>query len=341
METPDLSDVAVVILNFNTVEFLGQFLPKVIAYSGKAQVVVADNGSSDGSAQLVSEKFPEALLIKIPENKGFCAGYNYALSQIQATYYVLLNSDVEVTPGWLLPLHSLLERNSQIACCQPKILSWHQRDRFEYAGAAGGLIDALGYPFCRGRLFDHLERDEAQYNDTKPVFWATGACLFIRASLYHEVGGLDERFFAHMEEIDLCWRLKRHGHEVYYQGKSQVFHVGGGTLAASSPRKTYFNFRNNLFLLTKNLPLGRLAWLLPLRLVLDGLAAIKLLGQPNGLQHVTAILKAHIAWYRALPTLLKQRGQVKHSGLPLAGWYKGSVVVDYFLKKRKKVGGGS
>ena len=239
-----MTKTAVVILNYNGEKFLREFLPVVIKLSGNAKIVVADNGSTDLSVELLKQKFPTVELIRLDNNYGFCGGYNRALKQVEAEYYVLLNSDVEVTPEWLEPLVALLDSSSDIAAAQPKVLSYNDKDHFEYAGAAGGFMDSLGYPFCRGRLFDITEKDTGQYNDTREVFWATGACLIIRSAVYHKLGGLDEDFFAHMEEIDLCWKVQRAGHKVYYCGTSHVFHVGGGTLSKSNPRKTYYNLRN-------------------------------------------------------------------------------------------------
>ncbi|HZY82308.1 MAG TPA: glycosyltransferase family 2 protein [Cyclobacteriaceae bacterium] len=269
--------IGVVILNYNGRSHLENFLGTVVRYSDDATIIVADNGSTDDSLNFISKNFPTVAIIDIGDNLGFCGGYNFALKKVEADYYVLLNNDVEVTEGWLRPLKQLLDDDSSIAAVQPKILSWRRKDLFEYAGAGGGFIDTLGYPFCRGRLFRTLEKDRGQYNDTVPVFWATGACLVVRAKLFHELGGLDKDFFAHMEEIDLCWRLKRLGHKVYYCGKSTVYHVGGGTLSEGSPTKTYYNFRNGLVMLIKNQSAAQLFWKLPLRIVLDWVAALQLL----------------------------------------------------------------
>ena len=245
--------IAVVILNWNGRHFLEKFLPDVIRFSSDdASVVVADNASTDDSVEYLKKNFPSVRIILNEKNEGFTGGYNRALEKVEAEFYVLLNSDVEVTQDWLKPLLRLMDANKKIAACQPKILSYHEKDKFEYAGAGGGFIDKNGYPFCRGRIFSELETDHHQFDDERPVFWATGACMFVRASVYHELKGLDENFFAHMEEIDLCWRMQRAGYEVYYCGKSTVYHVGGGTLPKNNPRKTYLNFRNNLITFTKN-----------------------------------------------------------------------------------------
>src|ERR1044071_7927501 len=286
-----MNQIAVVILNYNGKAHLEKFLPGVVRYSPEARIVVADNGSTDDSLTYITKYFPGVEIIDNGSNLGFCGGYNHALKKVSAEYFLLLNNDVEVTEGWLKPLLDILGRDQNIAAVQPKILAYRQKNRFEYAGAGGGLIDALGYPFCRGRIFDTTEEDHGQYNDTLPVFWATGACLMIRSKLFHELGGFDEDFFAHMEEIDLCWRLKRRGHKIYYCGSSTVYHLGGGTLAAGNPTKTYYNFRNGLDMLIKNQSGGQLLWKLPLRLALDWVAAVKfLLGTPA---HAWAVMRAH------------------------------------------------
>jgi len=226
-----MTRVSVVVLNYNGRHLLEKFLPSVVKFTPKAQIIVADNGSTDDSVNLIRTAFPSVDIIRIPANLGFCGGYNFAMRQIASEYTVLLNSDVEVTPGWADPILKLLDERSDVAAVQPKILSYHNRDRFEYAGAGGGFIDALGYPFCRGRVFDFIENNTGQYNDSREIFWATGACMFIRTELFARLGGFDEDFFAHMEEIDLCWQLKRLGLKIYYVGESTVFHVGGATLA--------------------------------------------------------------------------------------------------------------
>ncbi len=332
-----MTEVAIVILNYNGRKFLDQFLPSVIANSSGAQIIVADNGSTDDSVAFLKQRFPAVGLICSATNRGFCGGYNFALRQVDATYYVLLNSDVEVTPGWLAPVIKLFESNPQLGAAQPKILSQRNRTQFEYAGAGGGLIDGLGYPFCRGRIFNSVEEDRGQYNDVRPVFWATGACHFVRARLYHQLGGLDEDYFAHMEEIDFCWRLQRAGYEVYYQGASTVYHVGGGTLSSLSPKKTYFNFRNCLSMITKHLPLNELLWKLPVRLVLDWIAALKFLLQPSPADAL-AVLKAHLYFFSHLVVEFRKRKLLE---LSLRGFktttprYPHFIVVDYFLLGNK------
>lgn len=327
-------ETAVVILNYNGKHFLQQFLPGVIAHSGNAKIIVADNASTDDSVNFLKENFQNQIeTIQLETNKGYCGGYNAALKQVEATYYVLLNSDVEVTPGWIEPVIQLFRQDANIAAAQPKILSHQVRDEFEYAGAAGGFIDSLGYPFCRGRIFNTSEKDTGQYNDTRQIFWATGACLFIRASVFHEHKGFDEDFFAHMEEIDLCWRIQQAGNSIYYTGQSKVYHVGGGTLAKSNPRKTYFNFRNGLSLLIKNLPAAQLVWKIPARLVLDWLAAIKfLLG--GFAADSWAVLKAHADFLKHLPRDYSKRN-TPLSANTIKTIYKGSLLFGYFLQGKK------
>ncbi|MBI3218164.1 MAG: glycosyltransferase family 2 protein [Bacteroidetes bacterium] len=334
-----MTEVAVVILNYNGKKFLQQFLPSVINHSPNAEIIVADNGSTDDSITFLAKEFPSIRVIKSNQNLGFCGGYNFALKQVDAKYYVLLNSDVEVTHGWIDPIVQLFESNPSIGAIQPKILSKLKPDEFEYAGAAGGMIDSLGYPFCRGRIFDHMEKEQGQYNDVVPVFWATGACHFVRASLYHQLGGLDEDYFAHMEEIDFCWRLQRAGHQVYYHGASTVYHVGGGTLSSSSPRKTYFNFRNGLSLVFKHLPLVQLLWKLPLRLLLDWVAASKFLLQPS-MPDALAVFKAHASFFSGFRNELKKRKKLKRElkNFSVHEFYPHFLVIDYFLFGKKTFG---
>ena len=271
-----MKKVSIVILNWNGEEMLRTFLPSVLFCSSgqDVEICVADNGSTDGSCSLLEEEFPSVRLIRLNQNYGFAEGYNRALEQVEAEYVVLLNSDVEVTVDWLLPLITFMDRHPQVGACQPKILSQKNRDYFEYAGAAGGFIDSLGYPFCRGRIFETVEKDEGQYNTNMPVFWATGAALMVRQQLYKEVGGLDGLFFAHMEEIDFCWRLRSRGYAIYCIPASVVYHVGGATLKKENPRKTFLNFRNNLLMLYKNLPQKELSSVMFKRSILDWVAAI-------------------------------------------------------------------
>lgn len=301
-----MSRVAVVILNYNGEKLLREFLPSVLANSGDADIYVADNGSTDGSLALLEREFPAVSRIPLSQNYGFCGGYNRALEQVDAEYYVLLNSDVEVTPGWLEPLTALMDSNSLVAAVQPKILSYRHRPQFEYAGAGGGFIDSFGYPFCRGRLFEHVENDEGQYNDTRQAFWASGACMMIRSEQYHHFGGLDEDFFAHMEEIDLCWKIQRTGSQIWYCGQSTVYHLGAGTLDYNSPRKAFLNFRNGLNMLIKHYSAGDLLVKLPVRIVLDWVASLMFLikGKPRVMW---AVWRAHVEVIRNLSRTLSKR----------------------------------
>ena len=265
---------AVVILNWNGKKMLERFLPSVTAHTqGDAEVIIADNGSTDDSLDFVRAQYPGLRIIELDKNYGFAGGYNRALQQVKADYYVLLNDDVEVTPGWIEPVVAQMQQHPDTAICQPKLLMYDQRDTFEYAGGAGGFLDKYGYPFCRGRMFTSLEQDNGQYNTPGEIFWASGAAMFVRADVWHQLGGLDDDFFAHMEEIDFCWRTHLAGYRVRYCPQSTVYHVGGGTLPKSSPFKTELNFRNNLSMLYKNLPVKRRGWVLAMRMWLDRVAA--------------------------------------------------------------------
>jgi GT2 family glycosyltransferase len=330
--------VAIVILNWNGKKYLEQFLPSVLASAyAHRKVVVADNASTDDSLAFLEARFPAVERIKLPENYGFAKGYNEALAQVQADYYVLLNSDVEVTPGWIEPIIELMEADTQIAACQPKMLSWHKKTDFEYAGAAGGWLDAFGYPFSRGRVFDVCEADNGQFEDAVPVFWASGAAMFIRAKLYHDMGGLDPYFFAHQEEIDLCWRLQQAGYRVYAQPASVVYHVGGGTLPKGNSRKVFLNFRNNLIMLHKNWPLRERWWKIPFRLMLDAVSAWKALlsGDAGYFLAVARAHRAFLGWrffhYREALFPVKR-------GVQVQGLYRGCVVWDYFIRKKRRFG---
>lgn len=331
-----MTKTAVVILNWNGRNFLEQFLPDVVKHSAGAEVIVADNASTDDSVTWLRTNFPGVRIVQNEVNGGYAKGYNDALKKIEAEYYVLLNSDIEVTAGWIEPVIALLDADPEAAACQPKIRAYHQKTHFEYAGAAGGFIDKWGYPFCRGRIFDSFEEDKGQYDDTCEIFWATGACLFVRAEAYHRFGGLDEDFFAHMEEIDLCWRLKNGGMKIMYCGASTVYHVGGGTLSKLSPQKTFLNFRNNLVLLAKNHAPGYFRIKLFLRLCLDGIAGIKFLFSGDG-KHCWAVLRAHFAFYGSLgKTMAKRRAMKKQiKKFSTTAVYEGNIVFDYFLKGRK------
>lgn len=326
---------AVVILNWNGLNFLKMFLPLVIKHSvdGDTAVCVADNDSDDGSANWISHNHPEVLLVKLDKNHGFARGYNLALARLDAKYFILLNSDIEVTPGWTEPLIRFLDENPDAASCQPKILSFAEKDRFEHAGAAGGFIDKYGYPFCRGRVFHITEKDKGQYDSPATIFWSSGACMAVRADAWKTAGGFDDDFFAHMEEIDLCWRFSKLGLKAACIPRSVVYHVGGGALPYSSPFKIYLNFRNGLFLLYKNLPDGKLGKILFIRRLLDGLAALLFLSKGN-FRAVGAIWKAHLDYYRNLNSLREKRKKVKSlslndtEGLIL----NKSIVFEFYLR---------
>ncbi|MBS1645118.1 MAG: glycosyltransferase family 2 protein [Bacteroidetes bacterium] len=331
-------DTAVVILSYNGRKWHELFLPTIVAEAGAGyDVIVADNASTDDTAAWVSANFPTVKLLHIPVNKGFTGGYVAALEQIDAKYYVLLSSDFEVTPGWFSPLHNAMETQPNLAACQPKIRYWKEREKFEYAGAAGGFIDKWGYLFCRGRIFDTLEEDRGQYNTDSEIFWAGGGCLFVRADVYHAVGGLDVDLYAHMEEVDLCWRIKNAGYRIACIANSTVFHVGGSVISYGSPQKTFYNYRNNLVLLLKNERGSRLLWLIPWRLVLDGLSAVRMMSQGKW-QLVATILRAHFSFYRHFGTWWKHRKSAQKSLRQPnnAGRYSKSIVWDYFGKGKKK-----
>jgi GT2 family glycosyltransferase len=335
---PQILKIATVILNWNGKHLLEQFLPKILQFNMPENTIwVADNHSQDDSVEFVKLNFPEVQLIQLEKNLGYAGGYNTALSIIESDYYILLNSDIEVTDNWIQPIIDRMETDKEIAAAQPKIKDFKHRNRFEYAGAAGGYIDRLGYPFCRGRMFEQLEIDKGQFNDTQEVFWASGACLFIRAELFHAVGGFDDGFFAHMEEIDLCWRMKNLGYKIIACGDSTVYHIGGGTLSKSNWRKTYLNFRNNLELICKNIESRYLFRTIFMRMVLDGLAAMKFL-ITNGFTHFWAILRAHLHFYRMLPSIRQKRKVLRKNikNRNSSGVYKGSIVIDYFIRKKKK-----
>lgn len=328
---------AIVILNWNGQELLKMFLPDVIKYSNHcAEVIVVDNGSTDGSVAYMKEFFSQIRLIVFSENLGFAGGYNCALKQVDAEYYVLLNTDVAVTSGWIEPVIEQMEIDRNIVACQPKIKSYAQKELFEHAGGAGGFIDRYGYPFCRGRMFNTLEKDTGQYNNTLEIFWATGACLFIRAEIFHQLNGFDEEFFAHMEEIDLCWRIQNFGYKIFCVPRSEVYHVGGGTLPKKNSHKTYLNFRNNLMMLHKNLPSATLLMIFILRLVLDGIAGIKFLFE-GGFSDCLAVAKAHFYFYknyRKRHTIRKQtQNNIKLYNS--RNVYQHNVVIEYFIKRKK------
>lgn len=324
-------NVAVVILNWNGKALLKQFLPQVIAFSKEATIYVADNASTDGSVAFISEIFPEVNVIQNATNGGYAKGYNDALKQLQEDIFVLLNSDVLVTKNWLTPIIKGFEKKSNIVAAQPKILDYNRKEYFEYAGAAGGFIDLFGYPYCRGRIFDTLEKDMGQYNDTRPIFWASGACLFIRNKDFQEAGGFDEDYFAHQEEIDLCWRLQNKGKQIYYFGTSTVYHVGGATLKNSNPKKTFLNFRNTLLSLLKNASGSKVYFILFFRLILDAFAAFQFLLKGK-LNHIFALLKAHISFYSLFFKFLKKR---KIHASKQHYYHKKSIVWSYFVLNKK------
>lgn len=330
--------VAVVILNWNGKALLEKFLPDVVKHSaGVAEVYVIDNNSSDGSVQMITSSFNSIKVIQNIENYGFAKGYNEGLKHVDADCFVLLNSDVQVTAGWITPMVKLLESDPFIAACQPKLLNYNVRDEFEYAGGAGGFIDKWCYPFCRGRMFDSFEKDSGQYNDTREVFWASGACLFVRSKIFLEAGGFDEDFFAHMEEIDLCWRIRNLGFKIMYCPGSAVYHVGAGTLAKMNPQKTYYNFRNNLLLMGKNHAPEYFFLKLFLRGSLDGLAGIKFLFSGK-VSHFFAVLRAHFSFYAMLPATLRKRKLIKKNikRYTTSCIYRGSIVWQYFAKGKRK-----
>jgi len=331
------TDTAVVILSYNGKELHKKFLPLIVSESkGLYDVVLIDNASTDNTYDYIRENFPSVQLVQHKINNGFAQGYHDGLQQIKAKFYVLLSADFEVSPGWFTPLHSTIHSNESIAAVQPKILYQKDKTLFEYAGAGGGFMDVWGYMFCRGRLFDNLEKDKNQYDDTVEIFWAGGGCFFVRADLYHQFGGLDLDFYAHMEEIDLCWRMKNSGYKIAYNGMSTVYHVGGSVISYGSPQKLFYNYRNSLSLLFKNEKTSKLLWLLPWRLVLDGVSAAPHLLRGE-FASIGAILKAHFSFYGQVPSLLKKRRANKSlwQNRNMEGIYKKSIIAQYFIKKVK------
>ncbi|MCK0179964.1 glycosyltransferase family 2 protein [Flavobacteriaceae bacterium S0862] len=322
--------IAIVILNWNGKALLEEFLPSVISFSSEADIYVADNASSDNSVEFLKTHFPKVTIIQNITNGGYAKGYNDALKHIKADVFCLLNSDVEVTKNWLLPIQEVFINEPNTAIIQPKILDQKNKDYFEYAGAAGGFVDKFGYPYCRGRIFNTIEKDEGQYNDIADIFWASGACLFVRSSVYKTLEGFDEAFFAHMEEIDFCWQTKNLGFDVKYVGTSTIYHVGGATLSNTSPKKTYLNFRNSLYTLVKSAS-GNIFYLVLVRLLLDGIAGVKFLLELKP-KHTSAIIKAHVSFYNHLSTLLKQRKS--QNRLPKYYSQK-SIVWTYFITKKQ------
>lgn len=333
-----MDKVSVIILNYNGVNHLRQFLPSVISNSKETgvKIIVADNASTDGSVIFMKEHYPDIRLIELPSNTGYTGGYNNCLQLIESEYYVLLNSDVEVTPGWITPVIDYLDANPDVAAAMPKILAFNEKNTFEYAGASGGFIDKFGYPFCRGRILYHVENDLGQYNSIRDIFWASGACFFVRASLFHKAGGFDNDFFAHMEEIDLCWRFSRMGYRNVIIPESTVYHVGGGTLPINTPFKMYLNYRNNLFLLHKNLPGRKLIPVILTRLLLDGASAMVYLSKFS-FGFFRAVFRAHRHFYASLLKTHKKRGGIKELGRSAASKtiYNGSMVFQFMVLGKK------
>ena len=330
--------IAIVILNWNGKQLLEKFIPTVLQHSKNvATIYVIDNASTDRSISILTEKFPDVKIVQNSENGGYARGYNEGLKKIAADYFVLLNSDVEVTYNWMQPIISLMEADRSIAACQPKILNYNVRDEFEYAGGGGGFIDKWGYPFCRGRVFNSFEKDHGQYDDTREVFWASGACLFIRSNIVLETGGLDEDFFAHMEEIDLCWRIRNLGYKIYYCADSAIYHVGAGTLSKMNPKKTFYNFRNNLLLLCKNHAPEYFYFKLFLRICLDGVAGLRFIVSGE-FAHCIAVIKAHFSFYALFKQTLRKRNAIRGQIVRYAdnGVYRGSIVWDYFVRGKSK-----
>lgn len=322
--------IAVVILNWNGTKLLEQFLPSIVKYSPEADIYVADNASTDDSVAFVKTNFPTVKIVENERNFGFAQGYNEALKHIDAEIYALVNSDIEVTENWLKPIIETFENEPKTAIIQPKLLDFKRKEYFEYAGAAGGFLDKYGYPYCRGRVFETLEKDNGQYDDNREIFWASGACFFIRSSVYKELKGFDADFFAHQEEIDLCWRAFNLGHIIKYNAKSVVYHVGGATLQQGNPMKTFLNFRNSLLMLLKNLPKKRLIPVIFCRLVLDGVAGMQFLLQGK-FKHLLAILKAHFSFYSIVTVNYKKRAQFQSEN-----YYKTkSIVFQYYIKAGK------
>ncbi len=333
-----MAKLSIVILNWNGISFLKTFLPEVVKTADLpgVEVVVADNGSNDGSVNWIRENLNQVKTIEFDQNYGFTGGYNRALSSINSDYYLILNSDVKPTDGWLQPLIAAMDLDVNIAACMPKTLAFHSPEHFEYAGAAGGYIDRFGFPFCRGRILSHVEKDSGQYDNTCDIFWATGACMMVRASAFHSAGGFDEFFFAHMEEIDLCWRFKNMGHRILFVPESTVYHVGGGTLPNDNPRKLFLNYRNNLILLVKNLPSGMLLTTLFARFFMDmGASLVFLLS--GKWRFSMSIIKAYCAFYKKSFHYKRLRKQLEHSSRNTLHpeIYRGSIVYDFFFKKRK------
>lgn len=325
-------NVAVVILNWNGEKLLEKFLPSVIKFSPEAKIYVADNNSTDNSVNFLEDHFPAVKIIQNARNVGYAGGYNLALKSVQEEIQILLNSDVEVTENWLEPIIEVFKNEPGTAAVQPKILDYNRKDHFEYAGAAGGYIDKFGYPFCRGRIFQELEEDHGQYNEDSYIFWASGACLAVRKTMFDEIGGLDEDFFAHQEEIDLCWRLQNTGYKIKYVAASRIFHVGGATLQEMNPKKTFFNFRNSLFLILKNVEPGKVFLILFFRMILDGIAGVKFIFEGK-FNHFFAILEAHTSFYKHYGRVHRKRP----NKFILRNYYRiPSIVYAHYIQRRDK-----
>ena len=330
-----MSKVAIVVLNWNGKHFLERFIPGILDHlPDYAELIIADNCSTDDSVDFLKENYPSLRLVINQENGGFAKGYNDALKEIDSEYYVLLNSDIEIKSDWIEPIYELMESDKHIGICQPKIEDQKNPDLLEYAGSGGGYIDYLGFPFCRGRIFQDIEEDKGQFNDIKQIFWATGAAMFIRSNVYHELNGLDEDFFAHMEEIDLCWRAQNAGHKVFYNGASEVYHVGGGTLPKKNTRKAYLNFRNNLAMMVKNSPKKNFYPRLFFKMILDGIAAFKFLLEGDFGQF-KAVFKAHTTFYKEFRKNLKKRKELNQKDYKDLPVYSKSIVKKYYLNSVK------
>jgi GT2 family glycosyltransferase len=332
-----MEQAAVIILNYNGAHFLEQFLPSVLQHSQGHRIIVADNGSTDHSLDLLRRHYPTVEIMAFPDNYGFALGYDKALQPIDNTYSILLNSDVEVTKGWIEPMIRLMESDPEIAACQPKIKDFYRRDFFEHAGAAGGFIDTLGYPFCRGRILDKVEKDTGQYDDVREIFWATGACFCVRTALYKQMGGFDATLQAHMEEIDLCWRIHKVGYKVYFCPESTIYHVGGGTMPVTNPRKTYLNFRNSTVVLYKNAEASSVFWKVALKIFLDLAAALMFLAKGK-YKDSRAVVKAVFEFLLGFSKWQKRRksAQNRKEELKISTIYPGIMVFDrYFLGKKK------
>ncbi len=326
--------IAIVILNWNGKNLLEKFLPSVVAYSqDDAEIYVADNNSTDDSVAFLKKYFPGVKIIQNEINGGYAKGYNDALKKVNADVYALVNSDIEVTENWLKPVIKAFQDNENTAVIQPKLLDFKDKSKFEYAGAAGGYVDFMGYPFCRGRVFMNLEKDMHQFDDITDIFWASGACFFIKSEVYHMLGGFDEQYFAHQEEIDLCWRVQNEGYSIKYVGTSEVYHVGGATLQESNPQKTFLNFRNSLFTIAKNVPKRFVFIVIFLRLLLDAVAGIKFAIELRPV-HTLAIIKAHLSFYRYLPKMMSKRRALSFKQTNY--FYCFSIVWQHFILRKKR-----